>query len=64
MATFKITYVDSRKEPEEIEADFHEDHDPWIDFKRNRQQVLRVRADTVRRVEMTPEPEDPFVGIA
>ncbi len=64
MATFKITYLDATQEPEEIEADHHEDNGPWVDFRKNHQQVLRVRADKVKRIEMISEPEEPFIGIA
>ncbi len=64
MAAFKITYLDPTQEPEEVEADHHEDNGPWVDFRKNHQQVLRIRADKVKRIEMTSRLEEPFIGIA
>ena len=58
MATFKITYA-SRK-TEDVEADDFADEGDWITFRRLRgasgrgvqiEQVLRVRAKTVSRIE-------------
>lgn len=53
MAKFKITYSDD--ETEEVEAHAHEDHGDWIDFYNpsggSKEQVLRVQAARVRRVE-------------
>lgn len=49
MLTFKITYTDDREE--QVQAEAHYDHAPWIDFLAHGQQVLRVRAGDVYRIE-------------
>lgn len=56
MPTFRITYRQPSREPEEVQAESYVDQPPWITFrvsnaKGDDENGLRVRAGDVERIE-------------
>ena len=57
---WKITYKDSKRDPEEVEADRYEVAAPWIAFTKttggtgagSRVPVLRIREDDIARIDL------------